>query len=354
MKSFIFLFFVILTTTFLPVRSMAALEDGTSSSVSGTDGTLLTEDELLLQDSDAEMQTMDKQDDMDLSLEPASLEGEGPAEVLPEGDAVIPETLPAEEAAAVEPASKAEVLPAPAATMLPSLEYEGDLLTIRNLSDEGKYLEARRLCEKLLLKTGLPDEVEGEIVQTYEKVNWQLLFSKEESPESVTYTIQPGDNLYNLAKKYKTTVALIKKVNGLQSDTIYPDMKLKIITQPFEIKIDKSDNYLKLGIAGKPLKRYRVATGTDNGTPAGTFKIVNKLENPTWYYAGAVVPPDSPENILGTRWFGFDAKGYGIHGTTLPDSIGKQETLGCIRMFNAEVEELYDMVSVGASVTVVD
>ena len=86
----------------------------------------------------------------------------------------------------------------------------------------------------------------------------------------------------------------------------------------------------------------------------GTFKITTKLVNPVWYKSGAVVPPDSPENILGTRWMGFDLEGYGIHGTTSPESIGTQATAGCVRMLNNEVEELYTFLPQGTEVTIVD
>ncbi len=81
---------------------------------------------------------------------------------------------------------------------------------------------------------------------------------------------------------------------------------------------------------------------------------MNKLPNPTWFKAGAVVPPESPENVLGTRWMGFDLAGYGIHGTVEPQNLGKQVTQGCVRMANQDVEELYTIIPVGTEVTVVD
>ena len=97
-----------------------------------------------------------------------------------------------------------------------------------------------------------------------------------------------------------------------------------------------------------------MSTGKDNNTPIGNFKIVNKLVNPTWFRTGAVIPPDSPENILGSRWMGLSKKGYGIHGSTDETSIGKQVTQGCIRMKNKDVEELYIIVPQNAKVTIVD
>ena len=118
--------------------------------------------------------------------------------------------------------------------------------------------------------------------------------------------------------------------------------------------VDKSENILILKKDGEILKKYRVSTGLNNSTPVGIFKITHKLENPTWYWHGEVIPPTSPKNQLGTRWLGITAKGYGIHGTTEPEKLGQQVSAGCIRMKNEEVEELFRLVPSGTSVTIVD
>lgn len=118
--------------------------------------------------------------------------------------------------------------------------------------------------------------------------------------------------------------------------------------------MDKSQNILLLKAGDTVFKTYNVATGANNSTPSGTFKIVEKIPNPPWYKPGEVIPPGSPKNILGTRWLGLNKPGYGIHGTTDPKSIGTQATAGCIRMTNQDVEELYNIVPVGVEVTIVD
>ena len=118
--------------------------------------------------------------------------------------------------------------------------------------------------------------------------------------------------------------------------------------------MDKSQNQLLLTEENQFIKTYPVATGKDNSTPVGTFKIVTRIPNPVWYKQGAVVPRDSVENILGTRWLGISKQGYGIHGSVDPSAIGKQVTAGCVRMSNSDVEELFDIVPVGTEVTIVD
>jgi lipoprotein-anchoring transpeptidase ErfK/SrfK len=183
---------------------------------------------------------------------------------------------------------------------------------------------------------------------------WKAIFSKEITPGSISYVVKPGDSLYVLARKNHTTVDLIKKINGLKGDNIYPKMKLKIYTAPLSIEIDKSKNVLVLYADGKAVKKYSVATGKNNCTPVGEFKITDKLMNPTWFKTGAILPPGSPENALGTRWMGFDKPAYGIHGTIEPKSIGTQASEGCVRMLNEEVEELYSLVPPGTKVTIQD
>lgn len=187
-----------------------------------------------------------------------------------------------------------------------------------------------------------------------EGLNIKLLFSPTITKASILYEIKPGDTLTKIAKEFNTTVELIKKSNNLKTDKIFPGKKLKVYNRPFSIVIDKSQNILILKSNEEIIKTYVVSTGIDNSTPVGNFKIVNKLIDPTWFKAGAVVPPESPENILGSRWLGFDLPGYGIHGTIDPQTLGKQITQGCIRMSDQDVKELYTIVPPATEVIVID
>ena len=101
---------------------------------------------------------------------------------------------------------------------------------------------------------------------------------------------------------------------------------------------------------GQVVKVYRTAVGAAKSpSPVGDFAIVTRIPNPTYYTPGKVTGPGQ-SNPLGTRWMGLTIKGYGIHGTNVPGSIGKAASHGCIRMRNRDVEELFDLVSVGDKV----
>jgi len=221
------------------------------------------------------------------------------------------------------------------------------------LETEGNLSEAKNIYQRLIAE--FPGSAE---VMNWQKkaedINIRLLFSPTITPKSISYEIKSGDTLNKIAKEFDTTINLIKKSNNLTGDNIIPGRKIKIWTAPFSIFVDKSQNMLILKTDEEIFKTYIVSTGTNNCSPVGNFKIVNKLENPTWFKAGTVVPSGSPDNILGTRWLGINLTGYGIHGTTEPQNLGKQVTQGCVRMKNSEVEELYIIVPVGTEVTIVD
>jgi len=92
---------------------------------------------------------------------------------------------------------------------------------------------------------------------------------------------------------------------------------------------------------------YPVAVGAAvSPSPVGAFSIVNRVSNPTYYKPGKIVGPGGA-NPIGTRWIGLSAKGYGIHGTDAPASIGFAKSHGCIRLRNRDVEQLFARVRTG-------
>jgi lipoprotein-anchoring transpeptidase ErfK/SrfK len=118
------------------------------------------------------------------------------------------------------------------------------------------------------------------------------------------------------------------------------------------IIVSVPDRQLALIEGGKVVKRYPVAVGAAaTPTPEGLFSIQIRLVHPTWYGPRKVVAPGKA-NPLGTRWIGLTRKGYGIHGTNNVRSIGRKMSQGCVRMRNEDVEELFEMISVGDRVDI--
>jgi len=127
-------------------------------------------------------------------------------------------------------------------------------------------------------------------------------------------------------------------------DALAEDKRLLLISIP--------DHELAVIENGQVKKIYPVATGKDSTpSPTGSFHIVVRVVDPTYYHEGKVIAP-GPSNPLGDRWMGLDRKGYGIHGTNAPQSIGKSASHGCIRMAKRDLEELFSMVKVGDDVEI--
>ena len=227
------------------------------------------------------------------------------------------------------------------------------LYEAQELQARGQLLAARGVYQKLISDfTSSPETINWQ--KEIEALNLKLLFSPQITAGSKSYEIKPGDSLAKIAKDFHTTVELLKASNNLSEDKIIPGRKIKVWAAAFAILVDKSQNVLILKTNEEVFKTYIVSTGKNNSTPVGNFKITSKIPNPTWFKPGEVVESGDPKNILGTRWLGLDLPGYGIHGTTDPQSLGKQVTQGCVRMSNSDVEELYTLIPLGIEVTIVD
>ncbi|SHE64869.1 L,D-transpeptidase catalytic domain [Caloramator proteoclasticus DSM 10124] len=106
------------------------------------------------------------------------------------------------------------------------------------------------------------------------------------------------------------------------------------------ILIRLNQRRLYLIVNEKVFFSFKIAIGKKSTpTPKGQFKIIDKALNP----GGA----------FGTRWMRF-YKGYGIHGTNNPSSIGYAITNGCVRMYNKDIERLFPLVPVGTKVIITD
>jgi lipoprotein-anchoring transpeptidase ErfK/SrfK len=141
----------------------------------------------------------------------------------------------------------------------------------------------------------------------------------------------------------KAQIIKLAAIIAMAAADSYADERKKII-------ISIPDRKLVLISGEKILKIYDVAVGKPSTpTPEGEFRIASRIPNPTWIGPDKVVGPGKA-NPLGTRWMGLAYRGYGIHGTNVPSSIGKPASHGCIRMRKHDVEELFDLVDVGTTV----
>jgi lipoprotein-anchoring transpeptidase ErfK/SrfK len=139
-----------------------------------------------------------------------------------------------------------------------------------------------------------------------------------------------------------TMVVMLAATTGLAADgDRSPDSSTR------RIVVSIPDRKLALIENDAIVSIYPVAVGAPvSPSPVGTFNVATRVTNPTYYKPGKVVGPGAT-NPIGTRWIGLNLKGYGIHGTDNPRSIGHAKSHGCIRLRNSDVEQLFDRVRAG-------
>lgn len=194
------------------------------------------------------------------------------------------------------------------------------------------------------------------------ELGMELVCSRRPMPGKTDYVIAAGNSVQYIARRFGVTQELVLKANSIADPhRIVAGRQLRILDWPvFRIAVSKRGNNLVLTLNGEFFKRYAVGTGKAGETPTGTFTIQRKIEHPSWWLAdGREIPYGSPDNILGTRWMSLAAtgvtrpiRGYGIHGTWNAAGIGRASSQGCIRMRNAEVEELFMLVPEGTPVMI--
>ena len=264
------------------------------------------------------------------------------------------------------PVAKSNPPPGPNRTRAQQRVESGLDLLARN-----KPLEARRALSRALLSGSLDEFESDRTREQLRALNERLVFSPEiveNDPYTQAYIVQPNEFLSTIVKDQGLAVdwRFILRINGIrEARNVRAGQRLKLIRGPFHAVIDKSEYRLDLYLGRAPnllyVASYPVGLGEFNSTPTGLFQVrVNsKLIDPGWtnprtrqYYASK-----DPENPIGERWIGLqgvdehnrDLVGYGIHGTIQPESIGRQSSMGCIRMLPEDVEIVFEVLVEGAS-----
>ncbi|WP_408587613.1 L,D-transpeptidase [Novosphingobium sp.] len=114
--------------------------------------------------------------------------------------------------------------------------------------------------------------------------------------------------------------------------------------------------------AGKVLARFTVTTGSSHDPlPLGKWKIYGIDHNPKFHYNPAlfwdvsdkkpkVLLPPGPNGPVGVVWIDLSKEHYGIHGTPEPETIGRTQSHGCVRLTNWDAARLAQMVSTSTRV----
>lgn len=182
---------------------------------------------------------------------------------------------------------------------------------------------------------------------------------------SVSIQAVEGDSLIALRKRVLkdhpdllVCTGELERANEIKGSMLQPGQTLRVPTDRPWVLVDLDAHWAFYFFGEEIAASWEVGVGKEGGTRPGAYTVGDKKEEPMWFRQGqAPVPYGDPQNPLGTRWIawlGPDGKGTGLgfHGTNAPESIGKDQSQGCIRMLNADVEQLFEILPKGAQVIV--
>ncbi len=246
----------------------------------------------------------------------------------------------------------------------PAIAQAAELMEANNL------LEARRVLSRALYTEEVPakpiaDVLRGQLAD----INAELVFTDRVTPGddlAERYRIQPGDFLSRIGPRYDIPYQLIERINGIEANRIRAGQYLKVLRGPLHVRVVRSQYVMDVfgrDPQGEPVHviSFPVGLGENDSTPDGMWLVEpgRKVINPDWRNprTGEYYSRDDPANPIGNYWIaleGMDAqtagqRGYGIHGTIEPDSIGSQASMGCVRLRDEDIELLYFMLASGDS-----
>jgi lipoprotein-anchoring transpeptidase ErfK/SrfK len=241
--------------------------------------------------------------------------------------------------------------------------------------DAGDLLGARRVLNTALVSGNLNDADQASAKALLSEISKTVVFSSKRFADDEfggSYSVQSGESLQKIARQHDVTWELLCRLNGLSDPRrLRAGATIKVLKGPMHAVVSKSKFTMDIyfGSPGGPDSMYvttfGVGLGRDDSTPTGKWMVEpqRKIKNPVYYSprGEGIIDADDPKNPLGEYWLGLTGidghavgkMSYGIHGTIEPASIGKQASMGCIRMHNEDVAQVFELLVEGKSTVAV-
>lgn len=215
------------------------------------------------------------------------------------------------------------------------------------------------MLPELFDAAGQPMDARKQVIATIASLN-AMVFTYRAGLAGVTttYEVKPGDSPVRIVSRqklpYGPNVLLFWNHGGnLDPSRLRAGEVLVVPTEALEARVDRARHVLGLYLGGVLVKEFHVGVGKPTSpTHAGVYLVTDKYLNPDWHVPPEllqpgqprVIPYGDPRNELGDAWIPISSTehptGYGIHGTTRPDTVGTDCSNGCVRLRNHEAIEM--------------
>jgi len=230
-------------------------------------------------------------------------------------------------------------------------EFEAFIAAAVKKAEEGGLIEAHESLSGFYADPRLRPDEDRQLTELLDQVAGTVVYSRQHLLEP-PHVVQPGENLAMIAQKYEVPWQLLAKINGLRNpEHLPPGLQLKVVRGPFDAVIRLDRYELTLMLHGRYAGRFRIGIGRDQPVLEGAYTVRDKTVNPTYYGNGQVIDADDPGNPLGERLIGLGNR-ISLHGTNDPQNIGRSGGPGTISMGDRDIEDVYDILSVGSRVLI--
>jgi LysM repeat protein len=191
-----------------------------------------------------------------------------------------------------------------------------------------------------------------ELSQLLDQVAGTVVYSTQHLLEP-PYEVQPGERLEDIGQRYNVPWQLLAKINGIDDpQSLRPGERLKVVRGPFHAVVNLERRELTLMLAdGLYAGRFGIGIGREHPPVEGVFSVSDKMVNPVYRGRDRAISADDPSNPLGERWIGLGSE-MAIHGTDRPENVGRTDLPGSISLSPRDVEDVFDILSVGSKVTI--
>ena len=189
-----------------------------------------------------------------------------------------------------------------------------------------------------------------------------------------TYTVKVNESLIEIARKFGIGYNEIVDANpgidpfipGNGKTVHIPTIWILPDLSPYDgivINLSEMRLYNFSKHSAKIVRTFPIGIGSEGTeTPVGIFKIVEKIEKPSWHVPASIkkerpelpdVVPPGPDNPLGSHALRLSSRSVLIHGTNRPFAVGRRASHGCIRMYPEDIPKLFQAVPKGSKVTII-
>lgn len=230
-------------------------------------------------------------------------------------------------------------------------QFQAAWETGQQMLDDGKLVEALKDLSTWHEHPGLTATENQRLTELLDQVAGTVIYSTQHMLEPA-HTVKQGERLETIGEQYDVPWQLLAKINGIDDPaSLQPGEQIKVVRGPFSAVIQVEKRRLTLMLSGMYAGRFLVGVGRDLPPRDGTFTVTEKVADPVYHGRDRTIPADDPRNPLGERWIALGTD-MGIHGTGPLTDISSTNQPGSISMGTRDVEDVFDILSIGSKVLI--